>query len=273
MAGIVESIILGFAQGITEWLPVSSKGNVTILGQFLGLSTADAFSYAIILHIGTLIAATIYFRKEILLMLKDLIKGKKNEETKFIFWTLVATGITAVPCYFILKSILETASIDILGVTIHSQTIFMLVVAIFLLVTGFLQLAKKKQKEATLTRKNAVFLGLGQGLTVLPGMSRSGTTTSIMLFEGFSPERAFHISFLISVPTVILGELSFQILEAPALSPDMLFGIATAAIVGYLSIDFLLKLAKKVNFGKFCIALGILYLIVAGISIALPAIA
>ncbi|MEK6959038.1 MAG: undecaprenyl-diphosphate phosphatase [archaeon] len=239
------------------------------MGQFLGLSTSDAFSYAIILHIGTLIAAAIYFRKDIIAILK----GKNKIEAKFIFWTLVATAITAIPSYILLKKILETASINLLGLTIYSQTIFMLVVGIFLLVTGFLQIAKKKQKEATLTRKNAIFLGLGQGLTVLPGMSRSGTTTSIMLFEGFSPEHAFQLSFLISVPTVILGELSFNLLEAPVLSYDMLFGIATAAIVGYLSIDFLLKLAKKVNFGKFCIALGIIYLVIAAISVALPAIA
>ena len=269
MVGPVESIILGVAQGITEWLPVSSKGNVTILGQFLGMSTSDAFSYAIILHIGTLIAAAIYFRKELL----EVLKGEDPKLTRFILFTLIFTAVTAVPCYFVLKAILETASVSIGGVTIYSQTIFMIAVGIFLLVTGFLQLAKKKMKEAGLTRRNAIFLGLGQGLTVLPGMSRSGTTTSVMLFEGFSPEKAFHLSFLISVPTVILGELSFNILDKPALSFDMVYGIVAAAVVGFLTIDFLLKIAKKINFGKFCVALGVLYLAIAGISIAMPIIA
>jgi len=266
MVGPLESILLGIVQGITEWLPVSSKGNVTILGQLMGLSTPDAFSYAIILHIGTLLAAIIYFRKEIL----ELLKGKQPQTLKFIIITLIFTAVTAVPCYFLLRQILETASISFAGITIYSQTIFVIVVGIFLLVTGLLQIAKKKTGNAAETKKNALFLGLGQGLTVLPGMSRSGTTTSVMLFEGFSPERAFHLSFLISVPAVILGELSFNLLEKPILTFDMLYGIAAAAIVGFITIGFLLRIAKKINFGKFCIALAILYFAIAAISIALP---
>lgn len=269
MVGILESILLGIVQGITEWLPVSSKGNVAILGQLLGLSTNDAFAYAIILHIGTFLAALIYFRKEIV----ELIKGKDKKLLRFIIITLIFTGIMALPNYIILKKILETSSLELFGLIIYSQTIFVLVVGFFLIITGILQLAKKKIKEAELTDKNAFFLGLGQGLTVLPGMSRSGTTTSVMLFEGFSPEKAFHLSFLISIPTVILGEISFHILEKPALSPEMIFGIAAAAIVGYLTIDFLLKIVKKINFGKFCLALGTIYIVVGIISIFVPIIA
>ncbi|MBI5872401.1 undecaprenyl-diphosphate phosphatase [archaeon] len=269
MVGILESVFLGIVQGITEWLPVSSKGNVAILAQFLGLQTKEAFSYAIILHVGTLIAAAVYFRKEIL----ELLKGKEKQTLKFIFWTLVFTAVTAIPSYFVLKKVLETASFQVLGLTFYSQTIFMLVVGIFLLITGFLQLAKKKAKTAETSGKNAAFLGLGQGLTVLPGLSRSGTTTSIMLFEGFSPEKAFHLSFLISVPAVLLGELSFNLLEKPALGSEMLFGIIAAAIAGFLTIDALLKVAKKINFGKFCIALALVYFFIAGVSIILPAIA
>lgn len=139
--------------------------------------------------------------------------------------------------------------------------------------TGFLQLARKKSKTAGLSGKNAAFLGLGQGLTVLPGLSRSGTTTSIMLFEGFSPEKAFHLSFLISVPAVLLGELSFNILEKPALSSEMIFGVIAAGIVGFLTIGALLKVAKRINFGKFCIALALVYFFIAGVSIILPAVA
>jgi len=269
MAEIFESILLGIVQGITEWLPVSSKGNVAILGQFLGLSTTDAFSYAIILHIGTLIAATLYFRKELI----KLAQGKDQKLLKFIIVTLIFTGISAIPCYFLLKGILETTSIDFLGIIIYSQTIFMFTVGLFLLVTGFLQLAKKKQKENNITTKNAIFLGLAQGLTVLPGMSRSGTTTSVMLFEGFSPEEAFHISFLISVFAVTFGEISFNLLEKPALNFEMIYGIIASAIIGYATIGFLLKLVKKINFGKFCIALGIIYFIIAILSIIVPAIA
>lgn len=126
MIGILESIFLGIVQGITEWLPVSSKGNVAILAQFLGLPTKEAFSYAIILHAGTLIAAGFYFRKEII----EILKGKEKQAFKFIFWTLVFTAVTAIPCYFLLKKVLETASFQILGLTFYSQTIFMLLVGV-----------------------------------------------------------------------------------------------------------------------------------------------
>lgn len=269
MISILESILLGLVQGITEWLPVSSKGNVAILAQFLGLQAKEAFSYAIILHLGTLIAAAWYFRKEI----AEMLKGEEKDKLKFIAITLIFTGVTALPSYLLLKAIVETASISIAGITVYSQTIFMAVVGFFLLVTGMLQMTKKKQKEAVLSVRNAAMLGLGQGLTVLPGMSRSGTTTTVMLFEGFSPEKAFHLSFLISVPAVLLGELSFNLLEKPALDINMLFGIAAAAIAGFLTIGFLLKVAKKINFGKFCIALGLLYLLISAVSVAMPAVA
>ena len=212
MTGFLEAILLGVVQGITEWLPVSSKGNVSILGQFLGMPVKEAFSYAIILHVGTLIAAAFYFRKDLF----EIVSGQDKEKRGFVFWTLAATAITAIPSYFVLKKLLETASFSFAGMTFYSQTIFLFTVGFFLAVTGFLQAAKKKEKKAELSRKNAVLLGLGQGFTVLPGMSRSGTTSSIMLFEGFSPEKAFELSFLISVPTVLFGELAFNLLAQPA---------------------------------------------------------
>ncbi|MBI4044188.1 MAG: undecaprenyl-diphosphate phosphatase [Candidatus Diapherotrites archaeon] len=269
MAGFFEAVLLGIVQGVTEWLPVSSKGNVSILAQFLGMPVKEAFAYAIILHVGTLIAAAVYFRKDI----AGMISGKDNEKRNFVFWTLAATAVTAVPSYFVLKKLLETASITFFGVTFHSQTIFLFTVGFFLAVTGFLQLAKKRQKEARLSGKNAVLLGLSQGFTVLPGMSRSGTTASVMLFEGFSPEKAFELSFLISVPTVLFGELAFNLLERPVLEPSMVAGIAAAAVTGFFSIGFLIGIAKKINFGKFCIGLALFYFAVAAATFAVPALA
>lgn len=269
MTGFFEAILLGVVQGITEWLPVSSKGNVSILAQFLGMPVKEAFSYAIILHIGTLISAAVYFRKEIV----QIIKGQDNKKRNFVFWTLVATAITAIPSYFVLKKILETASFTFAGFTFYSQTIFLFTVGFFLLVTAFLQAAKKKEKKAELSRNNALILGLGQGFTVLPGMSRSGTTSSIMLFEGFSPEKAFELSFLISVPAVLFGELAFNLLEQPVFEPSMVAGIIAAAITGFLSIGVLIEVAKKINFARFCFALAIIYFLIGIATILIPQIA
>ena len=265
----LQAIILGVIQGITEWLPVSSKGNVSAIAQLMGLPVRDAFSFAVLLHIGTLVAAAVYFRKEIIALLK--IKDKKL--TKFIAIALVCTGITALPSYLLLRTILEKESIILFGLTVHTQTIFMMLLGIFLIITGLLQRRKKTFDEKNYSGKNAAILGLGQGLTVMPGMSRSGTTVAILLFEKFSPEEAFKISFLLSVPAVLLGELSFGILEGPQLSTGLFYGIIAAAIAGFISIHALLKLAEKINFSKFCIALGILYLAIAAIAVALPFIA
>ncbi len=269
MVDVLVAVVLGIVQGITEWLPVSSKGNVAILGQFFGLGTREAFSFAIILHVGTLISAAFYFRKDII----EMAFGKEKEKRNFILWTLVATALTALPSYFLLKKILETASINVFGVAVFSQTIFLIAVSFFLLVTGVLQLAKKTARAGVFSTKNAVLLGLAQGFTVLPGMSRSGTTASAMLFEGFSPQKAFELSFLISVPAVLLGELSFNFLEKPLLEPSMVFGVIASAVVGYFSIGVLIDFAKRVNFGKFCIALGASYFLIAVLSVALPKIA
>ena len=118
----LQAIILGIIQGITEWLPVSSKGNVSAIAQLMGLPVRDAFSFAVLLHIGTLVAAAVYFRKEIIALLK--IKDKKL--TKFIAIALVCTGITALPSYLLLRTILEKESIILFGLTVHTQTIFMM---------------------------------------------------------------------------------------------------------------------------------------------------
>jgi undecaprenyl-diphosphatase len=271
MADFISAIILGIIQGITEWLPVSSKGNVTAIGQFMGIPTKEAFSFAILLHIGTVIAAVIYFRKEII----QLLRLREKKFLKFIIIALIFTGVTALPSYLLLKTLLEQESIEILGIKIFSQTIFMIILGIFLVITGLLQrhARKIKTETANYSNKNAIGYGLGQGLTVLPGMSRSGTTIAILLFEKFSPEEAFKTSFLISVPAVILGELGFGVLEKPAFTIETIIGIIVAAIIGILSIHVLLKIAKKINFSKFCLALGAIYLIISGITAILPFIA
>jgi undecaprenyl-diphosphatase len=266
MVGILESVFLGIVQGISEWLPVSSKGNVAMLATFFGANPKTAFSFAVLLHIGTLIAATIFFRKELL----GLLEKKNRGLLKFVFITLACTAITAFPTYFLLKKILEAEEFYFFGLVFGSATVFALVIGFFLVITGLLQLKKKKTTKEELSEKNAAMLGLAQGFTALPGLSRSGTTTSVLLFEGFSPARAFELSFFVSVPTVLFAELSFGFLEKPVFDFNVAVGIIVAAIVGYFSIGLLLNIAKKINFGKFCLVLGALYMLIGIVSVALP---
>jgi undecaprenyl-diphosphatase len=245
---LVQAIVLGVLQGLFEWLPVSSQGQVAVAGlAIFGLPVETALNYAIFLHIGTLISAIVYFRKE----LKALLRQENNQLLKFMGIAVVATVITAAPLYFFMRQLLTT------------PFIFLIALGILLLITGAVQWKKKVVKKAGLSGKNALFLGLGQGFAVLPGVSRSGTTTSVLLFEGFEPEQAFRLSFLLSVPSVLIAELGFGLMEPVAFEPNILLAVAVAAVVGYISIGVLLKVARKINFGLFCILFGLFYITIA----------
>ncbi|MBN1940847.1 MAG: undecaprenyl-diphosphate phosphatase [Candidatus Diapherotrites archaeon] len=269
MTDLLTAVVLGIIQGVTEWLPISSQGNVMAAAQFMGASASEAFSYAVVLHIGTLIAAIVYFWKEII----QLAKLQDKQLLKFLAIAVVFTGLTALPSYLFIKTLLEQETIQILGLTIFPQTIFLFLIGILLLATGALQQKKKFAAKTSLSNKNAVALGLGQGFTVLPGLSRSGTTASILLFEKFSPEQAFRISFLLSIPSVLIGELAFKAAEAPIIDANMMIGIMIAAVIGFASIHALLKIAKRINFALFCYALAIFYIIIGFVSLAAPFIA
>ncbi len=249
---LFQAIILGIFQGIFEWLPVSSQGQIAAIAvSFFGIPADEALGYAIFLHIGTLIAAAAYFRKE----LSEMALGKDRKARNFILLAVVATGITAIPSYLLLKSIPLTGFA------------LLILIAVLLFVTGFLQKVKSKNTNPELTKKNSVILGLAQGFSVLPGISRSGVTTAALLLEGFSPERAFRISFLLSVPSVLIGEMAFSILEPITFDLSALVALLFAFAFGYLSIAALLNFARAINFSLFCWAFGILYLLIAFLSI------
>ncbi len=244
---LIQAIVLGLMQGITEWLPISSQGNVIIAGiKLFGIESEKAFSYSVLLHLGTVFAALIYFRKEI----KELIELKNKNLLEFLLIAVLSTAITGIPLYLFLKEISNTFYLSIL-------------IGLMLIITGFLQWKKKKEKTIEENKKNAFFLGLGQGFSVLPGISRSGITTSVLLFEGFSPEKAFKLSFLLSIPSVFLAEILFGLKEGIAFEWNLLLAILIAFVSGYLSIKYLIEFAKKINFAYFCFVLGILYIFIS----------
>jgi len=251
----LTAIIAGLMQGIFEWLPISSQGNILGIFTFFGSNPAAALQLAVMLHIGTLAAAIVYFRKEIKQMIctKGQNEIEKKENKKLLFFLTIATLatiITAVPSYFVLEEMLGT-----------NVAFVLLLLAILLLITGLIQFMKKKVSDGALTTKNAIFTGLGQGFSVLPGVSRSGTTTSVLLFRGFKPEEAFRISFLMSIPAVFLADVAYGIFKGFIFDEFALLALLIAFVIGLLSMDILIKLAKKINFAYFCFALAIIYFI------------
>jgi len=251
----LTAIIAGLMQGIFEWLPISSQGNILGIFALLGSTPAAALQLAVMLHIGTLLAAIVYFRREIKQMIctKSQNETEKKENKKLLIFLIIATLatiITAFPSYFVLEEMLGS-----------SVALVLLLLAVLLLITGLVQLMKKKVGDGALSTKNAILTGLGQGFSVLPGVSRSGTTTSVLVFRGFKPEDAFKISFLMSIPAVFLADVAYGIFKGFIFDEFALLALIIAFVIGLLSMDILIKLAKKINFAYFCFVLAIIYFI------------
>ncbi len=255
MISVAEAVILGIIQGITEWLPISSKSQVAILGTWFGLAPAEAFGIAIFLHLGTVLAAIVYFRKEII----EILKQKNNALARFILIALIGTAITGLPAYWLTRNAL-----------LADATVITFAVGVFLILSGVLQWYSQQKAGAKcdacseLTNKNGFVLGLCQGLAGLPGVSRSGITVSALLLESFSPKEAFRISFLLSIPSVIGLEIVKAAFDPIVVTSELVIGTAAAFGVGFLSLGVLMKLAERISFAKFAILFGIFYLILAG---------
>ncbi|MFA7709371.1 MAG: undecaprenyl-diphosphate phosphatase [archaeon] len=264
---LIAYILLGVIQGIFEWLPISSQGiSVVILTNMFNVAAQTAIDMSIFLHIGTLLAAILYFWKDIKeLIIKtkynDILRFNKNLRfdyttniSRFILISVFFTLLIGVPIYFLVKHNINAYQVSVLTV----------VIGIFLLITGLLQVKINKAKETIpkFSNSDAFFVGGAQGLSVIPGISRSGITTSMLLFQGHNPENAFKYSFLISIPTILIAECGILILNGFTFSPLILVSIVFAFIFGYLTIDILMKISKHIDFTYFCFILGIAYILI-----------
>ena len=265
---IVEFIIIGILQGIFEWLPVSSQGiSVVVLTNFFKVSAQNALDMSVFLHFGTLLAAFVYFFEDIKELfyktkLKNLFNFKKNirfdyatSSSRFILFAVFFTTLLGTPIYFLLRN----------SITAVQITTLTLAIGVLLILTGVMQI-KIKQAESlvpNLKISNAFFVGLAQGFSAIPGISRSGITTSTMLFQGFSPTNAFKYSFLISIPTILIAELGILLITGFTFNPLILVSVLFAFIFGYITIGMLMKIAQKLDFSYFCFVLGIAYILIA----------
>jgi len=273
---MIEYIIIAILQGLFEWLPISSSGQVMIISiNLFGIPPSEAFSLAIWLHLGTMCAVLIKYRTDYYLIIRSLfIKDEDMQKVTTIKrnWLIIATigtAITAIPLYFIFKLFLENFF------TATQGDITTLIIAGLLIITGVLIISTKKfsgKKEITTTSEkffnnNSLVSGLAQGISVLPGVSRSGVTVSSILMQNYKQDDALKLSFLISVPAVI-GSIFVDIIfsDGSVFGTLDLFTILLTTvisfIVGYLTIEVLLKVAKKLNFGYFCIGYGLIAFLV-----------
>lgn len=273
MIDLIKAVLLGIVQGLTEFLPISSSGHLTLGQHFLGLDT-DAKSFGIFLHLGTLFAVLIYFRKDIWQILSAFFTVKYDEVTagkRKIGWLiLAATFITGI-AYYIFKD-----PIDSLFETKNTITLY--IVSIFIAVSGLMnyvsdKISSQRIKAEQLNLPKALLIGVGQAFALNPGISRSGSTITFGLLVGLNRKDVATFSFLLSIPAIlgaVLTEVSTlkEILSQNPLQ-YILAGLA-AFITGYLVISFLLRLLRERKmkyFAYYCWGIALICIILIAMGI------
>jgi len=261
-----QAVVLGVLQGLTEFLPVSSSGHLVLGQQFFGL-TEPKLLFNISLHIGTLMAVLIVFSRQIAAILSALWRLPRLRADAGGWQALVEKNE---PVRTVLLIVVGSVPTALIGVGLHraADRIFASVplVGLMLLVTGGLLWSTRSRNAgsravAAMTVKDALLIGLMQGLAILPGVSRSGATISAALFLGVERSTAGRFSFLLSIPA-IAGALLLEIrsgVTASASAPLLLAGGAAAAVTGWFALIALLRVVNSGHlhrFAPYCWALG-----------------
>lgn len=251
---IFQQLILGAIQGITEWLPLSSSGMITLaMTNIFGITNISVIlQQALFLHLGTFFAALIYFRKEV----RGILTFRKKTR-KVLNFLIISTIITGILGIIIMKFLIN--NLDLTGKTITFAVGFLL------LITGTMQFASRKKglkTEKEIKNSDGIIVGLAQGLAVLPGVSRSGITTSTLLLKKFNDTSALRLSFLMSLPIVLLGNIFVNLPDITKTFTAFSFiGLITSFVFGILTIHILMRISKKINFAWFAIFFAVLMLI------------
>lgn len=260
MLTIFQQIILGIVQGITEWIPISSSAAlVLILSNFYGVTNLhDLITTALFFHLGTFFAALIYFRRDVAKIFKTMFHYKiaavKDKKT-FIFLLISTILSGALGILFLI--FLDSFEWDVTGKVISFG------VGILLLFTGILQLKIKPsglKDEYDLKLSDSVLLGVAQGVSALPGISRSGITVSTLLLKKFKDTTALRLSFLMSLPIVLVANIILNYHDL-IFTSNAFYGLVASFVFGTLTIHTLMKLSKKINFGWFVIIFAALMVV------------
>ncbi|MCS5661155.1 MAG: undecaprenyl-diphosphate phosphatase, partial [Dehalococcoidia bacterium] len=222
---MLESILLGLIQGITEWLPVSSEGLVTASATFLlDKSLEDAIGISLWLHLGTALAALLSFKVEILKLTKGFIGNPSclKGEIGFLFLGTAVSALIGLPLLLFAGEIFPSDP------TKNGIQTFTALIGIFMIVTGVILLRSKrsgKGKRNDSGTIDAMLTGTAQGFSVLPGLSRSGLTVSVLLARGMDRRDALTLSFLLSIPAGIGAGLYTVFSTGVILSPEHLVAL------------------------------------------------
>ncbi len=268
---LIQSILMGIVQGLSEFLPISSSAHLVFTSNFYkvfkGLEIAQESNQEIfldiMLHLGTLIAVLVFFRKDIWTIVKALYLGIKNKNYtdsnfKLGVYILLGTFVTVVIAYPLN---------ELAGDLVFKPA----VVGLLLIFTGFLllfseYLAKKITEKKEVNIKNSILMAVAQGIAALPGFSRSGLTIATGLLSGMDRTTAARYSFLLSIPIILGASMLYPLIklnlhEVMAYNWSAIaVGTVVSAIVGYLCIKYFMKFLSKFSlavFGYYCLIIGI----------------
>ncbi|AZJ33369.1 MULTISPECIES: undecaprenyl-diphosphate phosphatase [Tenacibaculum] len=260
---LLEAIILGIIQGLTEFLPVSSSGHLELAKALFGDTSVpqESLTFTVVLHAATALSTIVVFRKEIAEIFRGLFQFQWNEEMQFSV-KIVLSMIPAVVIGLAFEKELES----FFGGKVLLVGFMLLVTAVLLLLAD-----KAKNTNKSVSFKSSVIIGISQAIAMLPGISRSGATISTSVLLGVDRTKAARFSFLMVVPLILgkvakdilSGDINFQSSEIVPLSA----GFVAAFISGLLACTWMIALVKKSKLSYFSLYCAIVGLIAIGYSL------
>lgn len=256
---ILEAILLGVLQGLTEFLPVSSSGHIELGKYLFGIELKDDLLFSLFLHLATVLSTIIVFRKDILSIIKELFQFKFNEATRFVTYILISMlPVFIVGIFF--KDAVES---------FYNGNIAF--VGAMLIITGLLLLASEKinAKTRNLNAPSAFIIGIAQAIAVLPGISRSGATIATGLISGVDRSAIARFSFLMVIPPIIgasildVGNISNSKYNSTDIL-NMCAGFMAAFLTGLFACKLMIRLVKNsklIYFAIYCFLVGSICLI------------
>ena len=268
---ILQSLFMGIVQGLTEFLPVSSSGHLALLNLIFG-STEGSIDFTLLLHVGTLLATLAFFWRDILDLLKSLLPKNKHmvAERRMVLAILVSTAVTG-PIGLLLEPKLDALSTSLFALGIG-----------YLVTTGILCAAEYftgnegKRTPSDMGIGRAAIVGLIQGIAVIPGISRSGSTIAGGMAVGLNREKAARYSFLLAIPVILAGALKdgINVIQGEIVLPSFLIcavGFIASAVAGYVAILFMIDFVKRIKlywFAGYTALLGIVLIVLGFIGLS-----
>jgi undecaprenyl-diphosphatase len=253
---VIESVLWGLVQGLTEFLPVSSSGHLRLIPEFLGVDPPDLATSAV-LHLGTLAAVLVYYRKDVLWLIRGF---RTDPVARRVATMIVIASVPAVAIGLLFKDRLDSIqeSADAVGMAL-------IVTGVVLLVSG-----RVPRREGTTERigvVDAIWIGIAQAMALLPGISRSGMAITTGVNRGLSDIEAARFAFLMAIPVIAGGGLLelANLAGSSAIDGGIIIATIVAGVSGYWAISFLIKgLARwgMLPFAIYCLAFGSLAVVV-----------